>query len=73
MRDWLTTSECARCLGVTPRYIRAEILDGRLQAVVITRAPARNRTRGNRCYRIYRAEWAVYLEHYWPREAAQAG
>lgn len=73
MRAWLTTAECAAALGVTPRYIRAEILDGRLHADVIQRAPGRNRTRGNRCYRVYQAEWQVYLAHYWPRETAQAG
>ena len=72
IRPYLTTRDCAQRLGVTPRYIRAEILDGRLQAEIIARAPGRNRTRGNRCYRVYQAEWVAYLAHYWPRAERSA-
>jgi hypothetical protein len=66
----MTTSECAAVLGLTTAYIRGEIRDGRLQAVIVPRDPAPGRTRGNRAVRIYQDAWANYLHRYWPERAS---
>lgn len=51
----LTTSDCARHLGVSTKFIVGEIRDGRLRALVITR-PRR------RCmYRVSPAALKAYL------------
>lgn len=66
MRAWLTTGQCATTLGVSTDYIRGEIRDGRLQAVIIPREPRPGRTRAYRAIRIYPEAWAAYRHRYWP-------
>lgn len=69
MRDWLTTGQCATALGVSTDYVRGEIRDGRLMAVIITREPRPGRSRANRAIRVYREAWVAYLHRYWPDRA----
>jgi len=69
VRAWLTTAECAAVLGVSTDYIRAEIRDGRLTAVVITRDPRPGHTRAYRAIRVYPEPWRTYLQRYWPEHA----
>lgn len=71
IRPYLTTRECAAQLGVTSRYIRGEIRDGRLKAEVIPRDPAPDRQRAHPAIRIYREQWDAYLGRYWPRQCGE--
>lgn len=67
MRDWLTTGDCARVIGMTAEYVRGEIEDGRLQAEVIERPKRYGRKWARRIIRVYQEPFRQYLEQYWPQ------
>ena len=67
MRDWLTTGEAARVIGVTAEHIRGEIRDLRLEAEVIPRERLPGRRWARSIIRIYPQDFARYLTKYWPR------
>lgn len=58
-----TTRECAEVLGVTPAFIRGEILDGRLEAITIQR-------HATMIYRVTLSAFRTYCEKYAPRALA---
>jgi hypothetical protein len=60
--ELLTTSDCAKLIGMTGEFVRGEIREGRLKARVFN-GPKRRRAR----YRVERAEWQSYLDKYWPK------
>lgn len=68
-RPYLTTRECAGVIGQSSRYVRDEILDGRLTAEVIPRDVSLGRQYAQRLYRVYPEDFAAYLKRYWPRVA----
>lgn len=57
----LTTSECARALGMTGAFIRGEIRDKRLKARVFTTGRKRAK------YRIDAEDFTAYVDRYWPK------
>lgn len=59
----LSTSVCAARLGVTPKFILGEIVDGRLSARVRTRPGVRA------MYRISEAAFDMYVRRFWPAVA----
>jgi hypothetical protein len=56
----LTTRDCADRLGVSPRFIVGEILDGRLAA------HARSRQGLRTLYRVSEHDFEAYIRRYWP-------
>lgn len=60
----LTTSTCARALGVSPQFIRGEIADGRLKARV-SKPEGRQRAK----YRIRAVDFESYKAAHWPLSA----
>jgi len=56
----LTVAECARELGCSDRFIRAEVADGNLQAVKVS----------TKMIRIRRSWWNRYLEERLTRRTA---
>ena len=54
----LTTRDCASRLGVSTEFIRGEIRDGRLKALVIERPPNRL------IFRVSERELAEYVRRY---------
>lgn len=58
MNPTMTTSDCARHLGVSTSFIVGEIRDGRLRALVLQRG------RRRALYRISPAAWRAYLREY---------
>lgn len=65
-RDWLTTAEAAKQIGLPTRYIYDEAMGGRLEAQIVDRPPRQGRTRGARSIRIYPAQWSAYVARYFP-------
>ena len=56
--DWQSTEEAARTIGgVTPRWVRKQIEDGRLRARVLL-------TGERATYRIRRADLALFMTRY---------
>jgi hypothetical protein len=69
-RPFLTPRECAERLaipGVTPDYLRAEIRAGLLTAEIIDRPVRPGRQRSTPIIRVYKQDFRVYVERYWPR------
>jgi hypothetical protein len=61
-RELLTTSDCARLIGMTGEFIRGEIREGRLKSRAY-HPSSRRRAK----YRIERADFVAYMEQHWPR------
>lgn len=61
----LTTSDCARALGMTSQFIRGEIRDGRLRARIYTN-PERRRAR----YSIKAEDFTAYVKQHWPENCS---
>lgn len=63
----LTTTDCAKRLGVSTGFIVGEILEGRLRALVLKRAGRRS------MYRIAPADIRAYIrQHRWSRSDREA-
>jgi hypothetical protein len=60
-RQLLSTTECARALGMTGAFIRGEIRDGRLKARIFTEGRRRAK------YRIEAVDFRAYVERCWPK------
>lgn len=60
-REVMTTTDCARALGMTGEFIRGEIKEGRLLARVFRGSRRRAK------YRIERADFDSYKREYWPK------
>lgn len=58
----LSTTACARALGVTGEFIRGEIREGRLKAR-ISKPEGRRRAK----YRIDAADFDAYVREHWPK------
>jgi len=63
-RQMLTTGECARALGVSPQFIRGEIRDKRLAAIV-SKPAGRQRAK----YRIAVEDFDAYRATHWAKTA----
>jgi excisionase family DNA binding protein len=63
MTDKLTTTQCARALCVSGAFIRGEIRDGRLKALVFREGRKRAK------YRIEREDFDAYQKRYWAKSA----
>lgn len=62
MSRHLSPSECAEQLKVTGEFIRGEIRDGRLDALVYVKGK-------RHLYRIDPEAWQAYKDRYWRRSA----
>lgn len=56
----LTTAECARYLGMSTDFIRGEVRDGRLKALIF-KPKGRRRAK----YTIEREDFTAYVQEHW--------
>lgn len=63
-RHMLTTKQCGDAIGMSPQYIRCEILDGRLKAI-ISKPAGRQRAK----YRVAPEDFEVYRQTHWKQSA----
>ena len=56
---WLSTRQAADIIGMDADFVRGEVLDGRLRAIIIQRPGKR------RVFRIRAADFSIYMLKYW--------
>jgi hypothetical protein len=59
----LTTTDCARAIGMSGEFIRGEIRDGRLKARIFTAGRRRAK------YRIEESDFIAYRDEHWRKSA----